>query len=88
MSNGITFSGFWMPVGIDPVPDGETIDICYDASGKTARMTDVVYLDDCMYDESTLSHDPNGDMPDPIDLCHIDEVTHWMRPRLQSGGAE
>jgi len=66
----------WIPVESEPVPDGLVCDM---VRGGWDRMTNVVYLDDWVYFEDALHHDPNGDTPDPIELCPIREITHWAK---------
>jgi len=66
----------WIPVESEPVPDGLVCDMVREGWD---RMTNVVYLDDWVYFEDALHHDPNGDTPDPIELCPITEITHWAK---------
>ena len=66
----------WIPVESEPVPEGLVCDMVREGWD---RMTNVVYLDDWVYFEDAMHHDPNGDTPDPIELCPISEITHWAK---------
>jgi len=66
----------WIPVESEPVPEGVVCDMVHDGWD---RMTNVIYLDDWVYCEDAMHYDPNGDGPDPIELCPIGEITHWAK---------
>jgi hypothetical protein len=66
----------WIPVEAEPVPNGLVCDMVREGWD---RLTNVVYLDDDVWPGDALYHDPNGNMPDPIDICPIGEITHWAK---------
>ena len=75
LSEGNPFScSAWTPIDVEPVPEGLVCDM---VRCGWDRMTNVVYLDEWVYFEDALHFNPNGDTPDPIELCPIDEITHW-----------
>ena len=75
----------FVPVSEKPIPvDGTVIDVI---TNYGVRLTDVVLLDGWIYWEDALHHDPNGAAPDPVELCHINSVTHWAEiPTIKGAG--
>jgi len=65
----------FIPVGEKQVPVDGTI--VYMLSAELGLLKDVVLLDEWVYDESALHHDPNGPAPDPVEITDIDDITHW-----------
>jgi len=76
----------FIPVGEKPVPvDGQIVDML---SAELGYLSDVVILDDWVFDGDALHHDPNGDVPDPFSIVEASDITHWAEiPAIRSSNA-
>ena len=85
-SGHITVTLDFIPVAEKPVPvDGQIVDML---SAELGYLSDVVVLDDWVFDGDALHHDPNGDVPDPFSIVESSDITHWAEiPEIRSSNA-